>query len=121
MSDQIACLDVNSEGPAVNVAERPAMLELQQTYGKTIHTWSIDETPDLPLGPPQLMMSYTEPGQADPSIVRNRDERLGMDTEGQGELRKTYLPQYEKAEGSDMWQTTGKAVVFKAVEVEVKQ
>jgi hypothetical protein len=54
------------------------MLELQKTYGKTIHTWvscplngvditltectcvqAFDKHPDLPLGPPHLMMAYT--------------------------------------------------------------
>lgn len=44
-------------GPATDIAEQPAMLELQKTYGKTIHTWAIDIHPDLPLGPPSLMMS----------------------------------------------------------------
>ena len=43
---------------ANDLAEQPAMLELQKTYGKTIHTWAIDASPDLPLGPPNLMMSY---------------------------------------------------------------
>lgn len=37
---------------AVNdVAEQPAMLELQDTYGKVIHTWAPDVHADLPLGP----------------------------------------------------------------------
>jgi hypothetical protein len=79
-------------------AEIPAMIELHDTYGKTIHTckyrsahqWSIcladdldfdtagkgqyDIHPDLPLGPPQLMMSYTEPSQVPWDLVEKRDK-----------------------------------------------
>lgn len=42
---------------AVLEAEQPAMLNLRKTYGKTIHTWQSDIHPDLPLGPPSLMMA----------------------------------------------------------------
>ncbi|TFK45844.1 DUF1264-domain-containing protein [Heliocybe sulcata] len=107
--------------PATDLAEQPAILELQKTYGKTIHTWAIDETPELPLGAPNLMMSYTADGQIPPSIVKERDEKWGMDTEAKRKLRAGYLPDYEPLPGADTWETTGKAVVFEPVEKPFKK
>lgn len=80
-----------------DAAEQPVMLYLQKTYGKTIHTWAIDITPDLPLGPPRLMMS----------------------TEEKKKLRKSYLPSYETMPGADEWEKTGKGVEFRATEVDL--
>ncbi|EJD06855.1 DUF1264-domain-containing protein [Fomitiporia mediterranea MF3/22] len=108
-------------GTIVDLAEQPAMLELHKTYGKTIHTWAIDKHPDLPLGPPNLMMSYTDDGQLDPSLVKDRDERCGMSTEGKKQLRKEYLPPYETSKDADSWETTGKSIVLEPIEQEVKR
>jgi hypothetical protein len=102
-----------------DTAEQPAMLELQKTYGKTIHTWAVDISPDLPLGPPNLMMSYTQDGQIDPSMVEARDQRLGISTEDKKALRKTYLPRYEKNVGADEWEKTGKGVGLVVEEVDI--
>lgn len=77
------------------------MLELQKTYGKTIHTWAIDIHPDLPIGPPNLMMSYTEDGEVPLEMVKARDERYAVSTESKRELRTGYLPGYEVFEGAD--------------------
>lgn len=78
------------------------MLELQKTYGKTIHTWPVDISPDFPLGPPKLMAAYTADGQGPPTgMVRSRDERSGQDTAVKGEFRKSYLPSYQVADGAD--------------------
>ncbi|KAI0797938.1 DUF1264-domain-containing protein [Abortiporus biennis] len=109
-------LQVKSGVPAsaVDVAEQPAMLELQRTYGKTIHTWAFDIHPDLPIGPPNLMMAYTADGQGPPpEVLKERDESCGMDTEAKRDLRATYIPEYQTAEGSDEWVKTGKAVEFR--------
>ena len=106
---------------AGDLAEQPAMLELQRTYGKTIHTWAYDLYPDLPLGPPNLMMSYSSDEQAPPAeIVKTRDEAYGMDTAAKRKLRADYLPAYEKHPDADMWEKTGKIPMFEAVEKEVK-
>lgn len=74
-----------------DMSERPAMLELHRTYGKTIHTWQVlpaqvvdhpltwsrqyDKHPDLPLGPPQLMMSLTD----DATIEKHKSVLEQMD------------------------------------------
>ena len=109
------CL-TRTQDVVTDIAEHPAMLELQQTYGKTIHTWAIDSTPDLPLGPPNLMMSFTYKNPHDPSVVRERDERYGVATDAMRDSRKKYLPSYELVDGVDNWEKTGKTIVFKAAE-----
>ncbi|OCF37409.1 hypothetical protein I316_00530 [Kwoniella heveanensis BCC8398] len=90
-----------------DVAERPAMLELHRTYGKTTHTWQYDIHPDLPLGPPQVMMAYTEDSQVDKALLTERDRELGVDTVAKREVRLGYLKKDDldrpPAEGADQW------------------
>lgn len=94
---------------------------LHKTYGKTIHTWAVDLHPDFPIGPPNLMMSWTGEGQGNPDLVKKRDESCGMSSEGRKIHRKSYLNfDYKVAEGADAWEKTGKAIVFEAKEVDVK-
>lgn len=66
------------------------------------------------------MMSYTKDGQIPPELVKSRDERSGISTESRRELRKSYLPPYEPVEGGDMWEKSNKAIVFEAVECDLK-
>ncbi|KAK1925845.1 hypothetical protein DB88DRAFT_524193 [Papiliotrema laurentii] len=93
---------------ATDIAERPAMLELHRTYGKTIHTWQFDIHPDLPLGPPTLMMSYTADGQVDEKQLKERDDELGYSTSTKRQVRRDYLRAEDlerpPAEGCDMWE-----------------
>ncbi|KAF8577559.1 DUF1264-domain-containing protein [Ramaria rubella] len=99
----------------------PVMNVLHKTYGKTIHTWAVDLHPDFPIGPPNLMMSWTGEGQGDPSLIKDRDARCGMDTESRKEHRKKYLDLgYQKDSDVDEWERTGKGIVFEAREVDVK-
>jgi len=86
------------------------MLELQRTYGKTIHTWAPDMFPDLPLGPPHLMMAYTSDPEIsdgggsvhpDPELLSARDSRYGTDTGASRSSRAQYLPEYTVRPGAD--------------------
>ncbi|KAI0341566.1 DUF1264-domain-containing protein [Trametopsis cervina] len=105
----------------VDAAEKPAMLELQSTYGKTIHTWPYDINPDLPLGPPNLMMSYTNDSMGPPpELLEARDAESGQRTETKRQLRAEYLPPYEKSKGADQWATTGKGISFVPTERDLK-
>jgi hypothetical protein len=61
-------------------AEHELMEKLIHTYGKTWHTWHTDLDKTLPLGMPQLMMGFTADGQADPKLIRARDQRFGIDS-----------------------------------------
>lgn len=45
------------------VAETAEMREVVGLYGKTFHFWQIDRGDELPLGMPELMMSFTKDEQ----------------------------------------------------------
>ena len=55
--------------------EHEIMKKLVNTYGKTWHTWQYDRHGDLPLGVPQLMMGFTQPGQAQESLGQGSRKR----------------------------------------------
>jgi hypothetical protein len=57
-----------------------AMATLVSTYGKTWHTWQVDEDSSLPTGIPQLMMGFTADGQLKPEMIQSRDKELGTYT-----------------------------------------
>jgi hypothetical protein len=86
------------------VAEKELMKKLVTTYGKTWHTWQVDRGDALPLGTPKLMMGFTNDGQADPSLVKKRDDDLKVDTQKKRENRAD-LPTREIASGADAWQS----------------
>jgi hypothetical protein len=46
-----------------DLAEHAYFSDLVTTYGKTFHTWQYDRD-DFPYGIPQLMMGFTQDGQA---------------------------------------------------------
>jgi hypothetical protein len=95
--------------PAVpEPAEHALMSKLANTYGKTWHTWHTDKDKSLPLGVPQLMMGFTADGQADPAMVKARDQRMGLDSVAERESRKDIKPQ-PVLPGADAW-TTGKVI-----------
>lgn len=85
------------------VAEHALMEKLVHTYGKTWHTWHTDLDKRLPLGVPQLMMGFTADGQADPRMVSQRDQRMGIDS---AEKKKTRVDIVAPpiAPGADAWQ-----------------
>ncbi|GJJ12047.1 hypothetical protein Clacol_006288 [Clathrus columnatus] len=100
-------------------AEQPAMLSLQRTYGKTIHTWQVDIHPHLPLGPPTLMMSYTNDRQLekDPKLA---SVLISQEIQSKRLLRKNYLPQYGKSSQADEWEQTGQSVSFEPIMKDVQ-
>jgi Protein of unknown function (DUF1264) len=61
--------------------EHEIMRKLVNTYGKTWHTWQYDRHGDLPLGLPQLMMGFTEPGQAQESLVKEVEKEINYTVE----------------------------------------
>ncbi|KAM5532027.1 hypothetical protein V8D89_014278 [Ganoderma adspersum] len=109
-------------GAATDFAEKPTMTQLQKTYGKTIHTWAYDKHPDLPLGPPTLMLASTSDAQGPPpDMVKKRDEDSNQDTTAKKKARKEYLLSYETMKDSDELQKSGRGVVFEVKEVEAKK
>jgi hypothetical protein len=62
------------------VAENKEMEEVVHLYGKVYHLWQVDKGHTLPLGEPQLMTSFTAPGQFDfEKHVGERDRRFKTD------------------------------------------
>src|SRR5690606_16473521 len=56
------------------------MEKLVSTYGKTIHTWHTDRELELPIGPPLIMMGFTEDGQLHPELLEERDSNFQIST-----------------------------------------
>ncbi|KLU85093.1 hypothetical protein MAPG_04125 [Magnaporthiopsis poae ATCC 64411] len=74
---------------AWELAENKEMEEVMQLYGKVYHLWQVDRGDALPLGEPQLMASFTEPGQLDfDTVVADRDRRFNTDYKTKREARK---------------------------------
>ena len=66
---------------AWQAAETMEMEQVVELYGKVYHLWQVDRGDPLPMGEPQLMTSFTEPGQLDYDEMRKRDKRLGIEYE----------------------------------------
>ena len=64
-------------------AETKEMEQVIGIYGKTYHFWQVDRGDKLPLGEPQLMMSFTKEDQhpALKEILQERDSRFGVSHE----------------------------------------
>ena len=93
--------------PAWEVAETKEMEDVVGLYGKTYHFWQVDRGDKLPLGGPELMMSFTEEGQCPPpgfkEVVSERDQRYGVDHEQKAKKRE-YIKEPEIHEDADsMW------------------
>lgn len=92
---------------AWEVAETKEMEEIVWLYGKTYHFWQVDKGDKLPLGPPQLMMSFTQEGQCPPpgfkKVVSERDARFGVSHE-QKANKRAYIEEPEIHPDADsMW------------------
>lgn len=74
-------------GKVWEIAETEEMKEVVGLYGKTYHFWQVDRGDVLPLGPPQLMMSFTKDEQVPWDKVADRDARYGVDTTSKREAR----------------------------------
>ena len=71
-------------------AETSEMKDVVGLYGKTYHFWQVDKGDKLPLGEPQLMMSFTEQEQFPEfaKVVGERDERFGISHEQKAKKRE---------------------------------
>ncbi|GAA5877668.1 hypothetical protein JCM1840_004978 [Sporobolomyces johnsonii] len=90
------------------------------SFSRTIHTWAIDSSPSLPLGPPRLMMAFTDDAQVSPSVISTVEAVEQKSVAHKREIRAKYLDlSYEKADGADQWEKTGKALELVSKEKEV--
>lgn len=83
--------------------ERELMQELVNTYGKTWHLWQVDRGDTVPLGLPKLMMGFTADGQADASMVAERDCEQQIDS-AEVKARRADLPVRPVSADADAWQ-----------------
>lgn len=72
--------------------EHKLMETLAGTYGKTWHTWQVDRGDELPVGRPTLMMSLTRDGQLKASLMKQRDQRFGIDSAAIAQRRRDIKP-----------------------------
>lgn len=101
-----------------DVAENELMKDLVGTYGKTIHTWQIDKDKSLPLGAPQLMMGFTEDGQANAKLVEARDHGYDLST-AEKKKNRADLPEPKVDPAANGWEH-GKGVQLEFKPVETK-
>lgn len=75
---------------AWELAENKEMEEVVHLYGKIYHLWQTDRGDKLPLGPPQLMTSYTSADQMPnfDKVMEDRDKRFGTDYKRKKEVRE---------------------------------
>lgn len=88
-------------------AEKALMKRLLNSYGKTWHTWhtgrhDIGGGHALPLGDPMLMWSFNRDGECDPSLERNREEALGLNTAQTREERADLAEHAHPQSGVDL-------------------
>jgi len=86
------------------IMEHSVMKELAPTYGKTFHTWQVDRHDPVPMGPPTLMMAFTEDGQVRPELVRERDQKLSVDT-AKNKFNRQDIVVGPLTKGADTWVT----------------
>lgn len=91
----------------VEQAENVQLSVIANTYGKTWQLWPVDKdnkcSSNIPFGPPQLLMSFTQDGQVNPTLVKERDEYLKIDTEKKREARKDSIKPNPVLPGADHW------------------
>ncbi|KAL4915669.1 hypothetical protein BDW62DRAFT_219227 [Aspergillus aurantiobrunneus] len=96
---------------AWEAAETAEMRDIAPVYGKTYHFWQVDRGDPVPMGEPQLMLSFTGDEKVNGAVegglgelVRQRDETFGVDTKSKAEKRRD-IPGVEKHPDADaMWQ-----------------
>ena len=103
---------------AWEAAETAEMRDIIPLYGKVYHFWQVDRGHPVPMGPPQLMGSFTSEERVKlvhkeglKGLARDRDQRFGVDTSVKAEKRKDIEP-VEKDPGE--LPTTAIMVWFKA-------
>eukprot|EP00897_Mesotaenium_endlicherianum_P009578 jgi/Mesen1/8649/ME000502S08011 len=101
------------------MAEKRAMKELVNTYGKTFHWWQYDRGDALPLGVPQLMNTFTADGQLNPRLQTAVEARYGVSLEGKRKSRSDLEPQPHISPLVNHCWRTGKGFVLEPKEVDL--
>lgn len=88
------------------VAETKEMEDVIGLYGKTYHFWQVDRGDKLPLGGPELMMSYTQAPPGFEELVGDRDSRFQVDHKQKAEKRQ-YIEEPAIHGGEQMYWNRG--------------
>ncbi len=99
-------------------AEHAVMTDLVTTYGKTWHCWQVDRDPAFPFGIPQLMMGFTQDGQANRQMVLDRDRRFDASSD-KLKADRADIPMPTVHPGANSWQS-GRTLQLKLEEVAVR-
>lgn len=97
-----------------NRAETAEMHDITPLYGKTYHFWQVDRGDPVPLGPPELMISFVSDDtvkfahpQGLKSLLNDRDERFGVSYEKKAEERREVKPAYKHPDADAPWKEAG--------------
>ncbi|RBQ84183.1 hypothetical protein VDGD_03882 [Verticillium dahliae] len=94
---------------AWELAENKEMEEVVKLYGKVYHLWQVDRGDKLPLGKPELMTSFTAPGQFDfEKFVADRDQRFQSDYKRKEKAREGIKSPKIHPDADHAWKTQGK-------------
>jgi hypothetical protein len=107
--------EVLGGGLVAPMGEEEELRDLLTTWGKTWHTWP-DPTTAVPIGEPLLMWALTGDGQADKTMVAERDKEFAVSTAKIREKRVDAIglevPQVPPPESVEeigrQWTATGK-------------
>jgi len=100
-------------------AEKEFMNKLIKSYGKAFQFWHVDRGDELPLGTPELLMSFTANGQVSAEMLKKREECCGP-TISEKMLEREDIEIPEKDPMADYWMSSGSSVSVTPVEIEMK-
>ncbi|KAJ5657447.1 uncharacterized protein N7484_001096 [Penicillium longicatenatum] len=95
---------------AWDAAETAEMEDIAPIYGKTYHFWQVDRGDVVPMGPPQLMGSFTTednvrqacPGGLD-ELLGERDRKYGVDYKAKAKKREGIADVEKHQDADTMW------------------
>jgi len=86
-------------------AETKEMEEVIGLYGKTYHLWQVDRGDQVPMGAPELMMSFTEEAQFGKNKEKweERNQRFAVDSEAKKHKRAHIAEPEIDRDADSMW------------------
>ncbi|KAJ6083587.1 hypothetical protein N7467_007722 [Penicillium canescens] len=98
--------------PAWEAAETAEMQDVAPIYGKTYHFWQVDRGDVVPMGPPQLMGSFTSPESVEVAkpggldeLLGDRDGRFGVDYRQKAKKREGIEAVEKHSDADTMWKS----------------
>ncbi|PKS05189.1 hypothetical protein jhhlp_008557 [Lomentospora prolificans] len=89
-----------------DIAENKEMEQVVRLYGKTYHLWQVDRGDKLPLGKPELMISYIADGQIGEDVLKDRDLKFGVDHQQKKKNREYIEEPPVHPDADQAWKST---------------